>query len=107
MIMICMTGTLLAMMIMIMIVIIVMAKNDEIDDVSEVENGDEYDDDGDDRDVIIMDSHCLPRGSCERNELLPTYTIIKTQQWTGLHKYFGFMNTSPIDNLFSEDIIRF
>ena len=50
----------------------VMAKSDVIDDVSEVEDGDDYDDDGDDRDVIIMDSHCLPRGSCEQNELLPT-----------------------------------
>ena len=81
-------------------------KKDEIDDVSEVEYGDDYDDDGDDRDVIIMDSHCLPRGSCERNELLPTHTIIKTQQWMRLPKYFGIMNTSPIDNLLSEDIIR-
>ena len=71
-----------------------------------MENGDDYDVDGYDRDVIIMDSHCLPR-ACEQNELLPTFNIIKTQQWTRLHKYFGFMNTSPIDNLFSEDIIRF
>ena len=39
---------------------------------------DENNVDGYDRDVIIMDSHCLPRGACERNELLPTYTIIKT-----------------------------
>ena len=70
------------MMIMIMMVIIVTATNDETGDVSEVEYSDDYDDDGDGRDVIIMDSHCLPRGSCERNELLPTHTIIKTQQWT-------------------------
>ena len=62
-----------------------MAKSDVIDDVNEVEYDD--DDDGDDRDVIIMDSHCLPRGWCERNELLPTYTIIKTQQWMRLHKF--------------------
>ena len=68
---------------------------------------DENNVDGYDRDVIIMDSHYLPRGAYERNELLPTLNIIKTQQWTRLHKYFGFMNTSPIDNLFSEDIIRF
>ena len=66
-----MTVMLLAMMVMIMIVIIVMAKNDEIDYVSEVEYGDDYDDGGDNRSVIIMDSHCLPR-ACERNELLPT-----------------------------------
>ena len=107
-----MTVMLLAMTIMIMIVIIVMAKNDEIDDVSDVtrmrwSTVDDYDYDGDDRDMIIMDSLCLPRGACERNELLPTLNIIKTQQWTRLHKYFGFMNTSPIDNLFSEDIMRF
>ena len=67
-----MTVMLLAMMIMIMIVKIVMAKNDEIDYVSEVEYGDDYDDGGDNRSVIIMDSHYLPRGACERNELLPT-----------------------------------
>ena len=62
---------LLAMMIMIMTVIIVMAKDDEIDNVSEVEYGDDYDDGGDNRSVIIIDSHCLPR-ACEQNELLPT-----------------------------------